>query len=99
MASRIRIPHDHDAPDLGEALHHDHAQERYVAVAIAVASSRWAELRNLIIVTAKHLEQLKDGRFPIEVLSRGKEAEENEKLWATVTDKIKEAGVSAQPHD
>ncbi|KAK3186969.1 FACT complex subunit spt16 [Lecanicillium sp. MT-2017a] len=41
---------------------------------------------------AKHLEQLKGGRFPIEVLSRGKDADENNKLWTTVTDKIKEAG-------
>lgn len=46
------------------------------------------------ILLAKHLEQIKGGRFPIEVLSRGKDAEENKKLWTTVTDKIKEAGVS-----
>lgn len=42
---------------------------------------------------AKHLEQLKGGRFPIEVLVRGKDAAENEKLFVTVADKIKEAGV------
>lgn len=44
--------------------------------------------------TAKHLEQLKGGRFPIEVLVRGKDAAENEKLWVTITEKIKAAGVS-----
>jgi hypothetical protein len=43
---------------------------------------------------AKHLEQLKGGRFPIEVLVRGKDAAENEKLFIKVTNKIKEAGVS-----
>lgn len=43
---------------------------------------------------AKHLEQLKGGRFPIEVLVRGKDAAENEKLFIKLTDKIKEAGVS-----
>lgn len=43
---------------------------------------------------AKHLEQLKGGRFPIEVLVRGKDASENEKLFIKVTNKIKEAGVS-----
>jgi nucleosome binding factor SPN SPT16 subunit len=43
---------------------------------------------------AKHLEQLKGGRFPIEVLVRGKDATENEKLFVKLTDKIKEAGVS-----
>ncbi|KAL6908926.1 FACT complex subunit domain-containing protein [Trichoderma evansii] len=41
---------------------------------------------------AKHLDQLKGGRFPIEVLVRGKDAAENEKLFVTVADKIKEAG-------
>jgi hypothetical protein len=43
---------------------------------------------------AKHLEQLKGGRFPIEVLVRGKDAAENEKLFIKLADKIKEAGVS-----
>lgn len=43
--------------------------------------------------TAKHLEQLKGGRFPIEVLVRGKDATENEKLFVTITEKIKAAGV------
>lgn len=48
-------------------------------------------------VIAKHLEQLKGGRFPIEVLVRGKDAAENEKLFVTVADKIKEAGVRPFP--
>jgi hypothetical protein len=43
---------------------------------------------------AKHLDQLKGGRFPLEVLVRGKDAEENEKLFVKITDIIKEAGVS-----
>ncbi|KHN94288.1 FACT complex subunit spt-16 [Metarhizium album ARSEF 1941] len=41
---------------------------------------------------AKHLDQLKGGRFPIEVLVRGKNAEDNEKLFVTIAEKIKEAG-------
>ncbi|KAF7563053.1 hypothetical protein G7046_g1078 [Stylonectria norvegica] len=41
---------------------------------------------------AKHLEQLKGGRYPIEVLVRGKDAAENEKLFIKLTDKIKESG-------
>lgn len=49
----------------------------------------------LTLETAKHLEQLKGGRFPIEVLVRGKDAAENEKLFVTVADKIKEAGVNS----
>ncbi|KAL3953135.1 hypothetical protein ACCO45_013078 [Purpureocillium lilacinum] len=42
---------------------------------------------------AKHLDQLKGGRFPIEVLVRGKDAAENEKLFVSIADKIKAAGV------
>ncbi|KFA67899.1 hypothetical protein S40285_04075 [Stachybotrys chlorohalonatus IBT 40285] len=41
---------------------------------------------------AKHLDQLKGGRFPIEVLVRGKDAAENERLFVQVAEKIKEAG-------
>ncbi|KAG9252018.1 FACT complex subunit-domain-containing protein [Emericellopsis atlantica] len=53
-------------------------------------------LDTLYIITtakkAKHLEQIKGGRFPVEVLVRGKDAEENEKLFGQLADKIKEAG-------
>lgn len=53
------------------------------------------DLRKLLTnEIAKHLDQLKGGRFPIEVLVRGKDAAENEKLFVTVAEKIKEAGVS-----
>ncbi|KAM3566893.1 hypothetical protein ARSEF4850_000064 [Beauveria asiatica] len=41
---------------------------------------------------AKHLEQLKGGRFPIEILSKGKDADANAKLWKTIADKINESG-------
>ncbi|ORY59508.1 FACT complex subunit spt-16 [Pseudomassariella vexata] len=41
---------------------------------------------------AKHLEQLKGGRFPIEVLVRGKDASENEKLFLKIADSINSAG-------
>jgi nucleosome binding factor SPN SPT16 subunit len=54
-------------------------------------------LDTLYIITtakkAKHLEQIKGGRFPVEVLVRGKDAEENEKLFGQLADKIKDAGV------
>ena len=52
----------------------------------------------LYIVTtqkkAKYLDQIKNGRFPVEVLVRGKDAAENEKLFIKVIDIIKGAGVS-----
>ncbi|EPE03114.1 fact complex subunit spt-16 [Ophiostoma piceae UAMH 11346] len=50
----------------------------------------------LYIVTtqkkAKYLDQIKNGRFPVEVLVRGKDAAENEKLFIKVIDIIKGAG-------
>ncbi|KAL8363115.1 hypothetical protein RB601_009072 [Gaeumannomyces tritici] len=41
---------------------------------------------------AKHLDQIKGGRFPVEVLARGKDAAENAKAFAKITDAVKEAG-------
>ncbi|RYP64538.1 hypothetical protein DL771_008727 [Monosporascus sp. 5C6A] len=41
---------------------------------------------------AKHLEQLKGGRFPIEVLVRGKDAAANEKQFIKIADTINAAG-------
>ena len=51
-------------------------------------------LPDLTNTTAKHLDSLKGGRFPIEVLVRGKDAAENEKLFVKITDVINGAGVS-----
>lgn len=50
---------------------------------------------------AKHLEQLKGGRFPIEVLVRGKDAAENEKLFLKLADTINSSGkkVGVLPKD
>jgi len=45
-------------------------------------------------LAAKYLDQIKNGRFPVEVLVRGKNAAENEKLFDKITDAIKAAGVS-----
>jgi len=43
---------------------------------------------------AKYLDQIKGGRIPVEVLVRGKDNAENEKLFVKITDAIKAAGVS-----
>ncbi|RDW80024.1 putative FACT complex subunit SPT16 [Coleophoma cylindrospora] len=59
----------------------------------------------LYIVTtakkAKHLEPLKGGKIPLEVLVRGKDAAANEKLFTKITDVIKSAGkkVGVLPKD
>lgn len=47
---------------------------------------------------AKYLDQIKGGRFPVEVLVRGKDAAENEKLFTKITDAIKAAGVSHESY-
>ncbi|KAH8820790.1 FACT complex subunit-domain-containing protein [Xylogone sp. PMI_703] len=53
-------------------------------------------LEALYIVTtakkAKHLEPLKGGKIPLEILVRGKDAEQNEKLFNKITDLIKSSG-------
>ncbi|GAB1313985.1 FACT complex subunit spt16 [Madurella fahalii] len=41
---------------------------------------------------AKYLDQIKGGRHPVEVLVRGKDSAENEKLFVKITDAIKAAG-------
>ncbi|OBT83334.1 hypothetical protein VE02_08548 [Pseudogymnoascus sp. 03VT05] len=53
-------------------------------------------LDSLYVVTtakkAKHLEPLKGGKIPLEVLVRGKDADQNEKLFQKIADVIKSAG-------
>ena len=45
------------------------------------------------IVSAKHIEPLKGGKIPIEILVRGKDAEQNAKQFEKCLDVIKGAGV------
>lgn len=47
---------------------------------------------------AKHLEPLKGGRIPIEILIRGKDAEQNAKQFEKCLDTIKAAGVCELSH-
>ena len=42
---------------------------------------------------AKHLELLKGGKIPIEILVRGKDADQNAKHFKRCLDAIKDAGV------
>lgn len=88
MAAGLRIPYHFDAFHTREALRAHNPQERFVI------ANNIHGIERMLIKTAKHLEQLQGGRFPIEILSRGKDADENEKLWETLTSKIKAAGVS-----
>ncbi len=49
-------------------------------------------------VLAKHLEPLKGGKVPIEILVRGKDAEQNAKQFEKCLDIIKGAGVCYMIH-
>ena len=42
---------------------------------------------------AKHLEPLKGDKIPLEILVRGKDVEENKKLFEKITQVIKDSGV------
>lgn len=53
-------------------------------------------MSHVLTSVAKHLEPLKGGKFPLEVLIRGKDAEQNEKLFTKITDVIKSSGVRFQ---
>ena len=43
--------------------------------------------------SAKHLEPLKGGKIPIEILVRGRDADQNAKHFKRCVDAIKDAGV------
>ena len=47
----------------------------------------------LTTCSAKHLEPLKDGKTPLEVLIKGKDSEQNKKHWEKILGVIKSAGV------
>lgn len=55
-------------------------------------------IRLMLTVTATYLEPLKDGKTPVEILVRGKDAAENAKQFETCLDIIKNAGVCFTPH-
>lgn len=57
---------------------------------VAAPSSR---ISLLIDSTAKHLEPLKGGKLPLEILVRGKDAEQNSKQLEQCLEVIKSAGV------
>jgi hypothetical protein len=61
-------------------------EKRYALPQNILGCSSW--------VTAKHLEPLKGGKIPLEVLVRGKDAEGNEKLFQKIASQMKSAGVS-----
>ena len=64
----------------------DYCQER-------CATLQNAPDRRCLTSLAKHLEPLKTGKVPLEILIRGKDGEQNAKLWEKIIDVIKTSGV------
>lgn len=95
LAARLRVPHHPDALHHRDSLHSHHCQER--CATLPTLPHRCDRRIALTLLLAKYLDQIKTDRFPVEVLVRGKDAEENEKLFVKVADTIKQAGVSHYP--
>lgn len=91
LAPRIRVPRHALCPYYRSTLYRHNCEKRYDAdvcrrrVLSSVASD--------IIRTAKHLEPLKGGKVLIEILVRGKDADQNTKHWEKCLDIIRGAGV------
>lgn len=87
MAARLRVPshalypYTRSAPDC-------HNQEEGYVVAIYCFIRKDANGGNV----ASYLEPLKGGKIPVEILIRGKDAEENKKQFQACLDTLKKAG-------
>lgn len=57
-------------------------------------AAKLGESQRIDLSVAKHLEPLTKGKFPVEILVRGKDAAANEKQFTNITETIKSAGVS-----
>lgn len=92
LVAWLRISCDSLLIHSGRPLHCHNIKERYSSLCgwCAVGLKIW-------LIAAKHLEPLKGGKVALEVLVRGKDAEQNEALFRTITEKITGAGVSHIP--
>lgn len=94
LATWLRIPSDVIIIYDRNAIYRYHSQERW--------PSHFSECYTTIILIwpsgwlAKHLEPLKDGKVHVELLIRGKDADQNAKHFKKCLDIIKNAGVGPQ---
>lgn len=89
LAIRLRVSCDALPFHSRHFIHCDDGKERFVNSHSICANKLEAN-----IGIAKHLEPLKGGKIPLEVLVRGKDAAANEKLFTKIADVIKSSGVS-----
>jgi hypothetical protein len=72
-------------------LYRYHSEERSVTRA-----SQYSQA--IDTAKAKHLEPLKDGKIPLEILIKGKDPAESEKIFKKVAGIIKSSGVRMATH-
>jgi len=96
LAARLRVPDHPHALHPRHPLHPHHPEERFAPS--PTRSHNVIAKPDPRLLAAKYLDQIKGSRFPVEVLVRGKDAAENEKLFVKITDAIKAAGVSHESH-
>lgn len=89
LAIRLRVSCDALPVHSRHFIHCDDGKERFVNSHSICANKLEAN-----IGIAKHLEPLKGGKIPLEVLVRGKDAAANEKLFTKIADVINSSGVS-----
>ena len=89
LALRLRISGNPFSVHPRLPLHCHHSEEGYVCL-----EHHTCGLEKLTFHKAKHLEPLKGGKIPLEILVRGKDAAANEKIFEKINDHIKSAGVS-----
>lgn len=90
MAARLRVPTHSVRHHARRHHHHHHEEEGYELI----KHTRHKQNRTDSITAASFLEPLKGGKVPLEVLVRGKDADENAKQMEQCIDLIKKAGVS-----
>jgi nucleosome binding factor SPN SPT16 subunit len=91
LAPWLRVSCNLVSDYFGWPVHRHHEQKRFDHPPILPPDLRentgWP-------LTAKHLEPLKGGKIPLEILVRGKDADANTKLFEKINEQIKSAGVS-----
>jgi nucleosome binding factor SPN SPT16 subunit len=87
MAARLRVPAYALHPHARSASNRHDQEEGYV-IGICRHTRRDANEGGI----ASYLEPLKGGKVPVEILIRGKDAEENKKQFQACLDTLKKAG-------
>lgn len=89
LATRLRVSRHTLRSYTGSHLHSHDEEEGQVHIDRSIEGIKLTSGG----VVAQYLEHLKGGKVPVEILVRGKDADENAKLFERLLDIIKAAGV------